>query len=84
MSIVIYIYIYICVCVCVYLYTHTYKDQKVSVLLQVSHPADWSQHSLDLSQCAEDMDLTTQKWRVEEMCKLRPFIYSMLTSPKNS
>ena len=57
MSIV--IYMCVCVCVCLRVYTHKYKDQKVPVLLQVLHPADWSQHSVDLSQCAEDMNLTT-------------------------
>lgn len=34
------------------------KYQNVSVLLQFSLPTG----SLDLSQCAEDMDLTTRKW----------------------
>jgi len=77
MSIV--IYIYVCVCVC----AHTYRDQTVSVLLQVSHPVEWSQHSVHLSQCAEDVILTT-RLNVEQTCKFIFFIYSMSTSPKNS
>ena len=35
------------------------KDQKVPVLLQVSLPADLALHNVDLTQCEEDMDLTT-------------------------
>ena len=62
-----------CVCVCVC--AHTYKDQKVSVLFQFSHLADWSQHSVHLSQCAEYMDLTTRKWSMEQTCKFMFFIY---------
>ena len=64
------------------------KDQMFFVLLQVSvcHslPTDSSQRSVDLSQCAEDMDLSTRTWRTEETCKLIFFIYSILTSVQNA
>jgi hypothetical protein len=41
------------------------KDQNVSVLLQVSLPAGWSQRTADIQQCAEDMGLTTGKWNTK-------------------
>jgi len=33
-------------------------------------PADRSQRSADLSQCAEGMDLTNRNWSTEETCEL--------------
>ena len=46
------------------------KDRNVSVLLKVSIPTVWSQCSADIQQSAGDVDLTTRKWRMEELCKI--------------
>ena len=59
-------------------------DQKVSVLLPVSLPADWSQRTVDLSQCAEDMSLTPRRWSMEETCQLILSVYTVLAAPKNA
>ena len=59
------------------------KDQKVSLLLQVSLTANCPQSSADLSQFAEVMDLTTWKWSTDNTCKLVFFVYSILASPKH-
>ena len=58
------------------------KDQKVSVMLKVSLPADWSKRSVDLSQCAEEIGLTAWKWSTGETCKFMFFVYSLSVSPK--
>ena len=59
-------------------------DQKVYVLLPVSLPADWSQRTVDLSQCAGDMSLTPRRWGMEETCQLILSVYTVLTAPKNA
>jgi len=49
------------------------KGQKAFVLLQISLPSGCSQRSVDLSQYADDMELTTREWSTEETCTLLYF-----------
>jgi hypothetical protein len=59
-------------------------DQKFSVLLPVSLPADWARRTVDPSQCAEDMSLKPRRWITEETCQLILSVYTVLAAPKNA